>query len=102
MIVTSFAPTYGDTSPDAIVDTISFGSPIGKSRTARAAIEDPPLPPTASTASTRPAASSSAATTAAPSPISVTAAPRSPASRSISSDAPAASATRSAGMSASL
>src|SRR5690606_21845956 len=94
IIATSFAPTYGVTSPDAIVDTISLGTPIGRSRTARAAMDDPPLPPTASTASTR---SSPAMTAAAPSPMAVTAAPRSPASRSASIEAPPASATRSAG-----
>ena len=40
IIVTSLPPTYGETSPEAIVETISFGSPTGRSRTARAAIEE--------------------------------------------------------------
>ncbi len=54
IIVTSTAPTYGRVSPDARVETISFGTPTGSARIARVAIDEPPEPPSASTPSTRP------------------------------------------------
>src|SRR6185312_16273878 len=77
MTQTSLAPTYGDTSPEAIVETSSLGIPTGSAAITCAAIDDPPDPPAASTPFTRPAATNSATTTAAPRPIAVTAAPRS-------------------------
>src|SRR3954470_17586599 len=55
-MVTSVAPTYGRVSPDATVETMSFGTPTGSSRIAAAAIEDPPEPPTAATPLARPPA----------------------------------------------
>ena len=48
IIVTSTAPTYGRVSPEASVETISFGTPTGSSRMACVAIEEPPEPPRAS------------------------------------------------------
>src|SRR5581483_12336463 len=49
MTQTSLAPTYGDTSPDAMVDTRSLGSPTGSPAMTCAAIDEPPEPPAAST-----------------------------------------------------
>ncbi len=45
IIVTSTAPTYGRVSPDASVDTISFGTPTGRARIACVTIAEPPEPP---------------------------------------------------------
>src|SRR3712207_7196633 len=39
VMVTSLAPTYGRVSPEASVETMSFGSPIGRSRIAAAATD---------------------------------------------------------------
>ena len=47
VIVTSTAPTYGRVSPEASVETISFGTPTGSARIARVAIAEPPEPPSA-------------------------------------------------------
>ena len=46
IIVMSAAPTYGRVSPEASVETISFGTPTGSARIARAAIDELPEPPT--------------------------------------------------------
>ena len=54
IIVTSTEPTYGLVSPDATVETISFGTPIGSSRIACVASAEPPEPPSAPIASSRP------------------------------------------------
>ena len=54
IIVTSTAPTYGRVSPDATVETSSFGTPTGSARIARAAIDEPPEPPSARMPSSRP------------------------------------------------
>ena len=54
IIVTSTAPTYGRVSPDATVETSSFGTPTGSARIARAAIHEPPEPPSARMPSSRP------------------------------------------------
>ena len=54
IIVTSTAPTYGRVSPDATVETISFGTPTGSARIARVAIDEPPEPPSARMPSSRP------------------------------------------------
>ncbi len=43
----SFVPTYGDMLPLVIVDTISFGNPMGKALIAAAAMAVPPPPPSA-------------------------------------------------------
>ena len=48
IIVTSLAPTYGRVSPEATVETISFGTPTGSARIACVAIDVPPEPPSAS------------------------------------------------------
>ena len=56
IIVTSTAPTYGRVSPEASVETISLGTPTGSARIARVAIEEPPEPPRARIASSRPSA----------------------------------------------
>ena len=82
IIAMSTAPTYGDTSPEATVETISFGSPIGSARMAAVAIVVLPDPPAASTPSHRFVACSASTVARAPSAIADTAAPRSPASRS--------------------
>ncbi len=55
IIVTSTAPTYGRVSPEATVETSSFGTPTGSARIARAAIDEPPEPPSARMPSRRPA-----------------------------------------------
>src|SRR6185437_15543164 len=65
MMQTSLAPTYGDTSPEAIVDTRSLGKPIGSAAKTCAAIDEPPEPPAARTPSARPCAARSAITAAA-------------------------------------
>jgi hypothetical protein len=49
IIVTSTAPTYGRVSPDATVETISFGTPTGRARIAVVATDVPPEPPSART-----------------------------------------------------
>ena len=41
----SLGPTYGRVSPEAIVDTITFGTPIGSARIACVASVVPPEPP---------------------------------------------------------
>jgi hypothetical protein len=41
----SLGPTYGRVSPEAIVDTITFGNPIGSARIARVTSVVPPEPP---------------------------------------------------------
>ena len=64
-------------SPEATVETISLGTPTGRSRIACAAIDELPEPPTAAAPSRRPSACSRASTAAAPRPMASTAAPRS-------------------------
>ena len=54
--VTSFTSTYGAVLPDAIVDTITFGTPTGSVRIAAVIIVVPPPPPRPSTPSKRPCA----------------------------------------------
>ena len=47
IMVTSLHPTYGPTSPDAMVDTITLGKPTGsdlKAGAMRAVSPDPPIP----------------------------------------------------------
>ena len=95
IIVTSTAPTYGRVSPEAIVDTISFGTPTGRARIADVAIDEPPEPPSPRTPSSRPSACSRRTISAAPRAITATAAPRSPAAASSFTSAPAARATSS-------
>src|SRR5438128_5079040 len=95
IIVTSTAPTYGRVSPEATVETISFGTPTGSCRIAWVTIEEPPEPPSPSTASRRPSPYSCFTTSAAPAPIAVTAPPRSPAAASCATAAPPARATSS-------
>ena len=56
IIVTSTAPTYGRVSPEATVETISFGTPTGSARIARVPMEEPPEPPSARMASSAPSA----------------------------------------------
>src|SRR6185503_1432521 len=92
----SVSPTYGRTSPEAIVETISFGTPTGSRCIAAAASDVPPLPPRARIPSSRPSPWSRVTTSAAPSRIAAIAAPRSPASASALRSAPPAVATSSA------
>jgi hypothetical protein len=47
IIVMSFTPTYGPTSPDVIVETMSLGRPTGSACIAVDPIEVPPEPPIA-------------------------------------------------------
>ena len=82
IIAMSTAPTYGATSPDAMVETISFGRPIGSARIAAVAIVVLPEPPAASTPSHCFVARSASTVARAPSAIAATAEPRSPAARS--------------------
>ena len=44
-MTTSLTPTYGATSPEASVDTMIFGRPIGSLRMPAVMIEGPPPPP---------------------------------------------------------
>lgn len=52
----SDAPTYGEVSPDAMVDTITLGTPTGSLRMPAVAIAVPPDPPMEKTPSKRPLA----------------------------------------------
>ena len=96
----SASPTNGLVFPEATVERIAFGSPIGSARIAVAATAVPWLPPTATTAASRPARSWSSSSRAAPRPIASIAAARSPSERSVWRLAPAAPATAAAPTSA--
>ncbi len=98
VIDTSTAPTYGRVSPEAIVETISFGTPTGSARIARVAIDVPPEPPSARIPWSRPSSYSRRTTASAPRAIVSTASPR---SVSAARSAPAAAATSAAGTSGS-
>ena len=93
IIVTSVEPTYELVSPEATVETISFGTPTGSRRIASVASAVPPVPPSAPIASNRPSACSRDTISAAPRPIASIAAARSPAAASTCTSAPAAAAT---------
>jgi hypothetical protein len=95
IIVTSTEPTYGLVSPDATVETMSFGTPIGSSRIAWVTRAEPPEPPRPPIASSRPSAWSRFTISAAPRAIVSIAAPRSPAEARASASAPTAAATSS-------
>jgi len=71
----SLGPTYGRTSPEATVETMIFGMPMGSARMAGVASAVPPEPPAEITPPTsrRPARKRSKAMA-----IAVTALPRSP------------------------
>jgi hypothetical protein len=56
IIVMSVQPTYKLVSPEATVETINFGTPIGSCRIAWVAIAVPPVPPSAPIAASRPSA----------------------------------------------
>ena len=45
IIMISLVPTYCETFPDAIVETMTFGTPIGNARIAGVTREVPPDPP---------------------------------------------------------
>jgi hypothetical protein len=45
IMVTSLTSTYGSVLPDAMVETITLGTPTGRVRIAEVAIEVPPVPP---------------------------------------------------------
>ena len=45
IITISLAPTYGAVFPDATVDTMTFGTPIGRALIAGVTNEVPPVPP---------------------------------------------------------
>ena len=90
IIDTSTAPTYGRVSPEATVETISFGTPTGSARIAKVTSEEPPDPPSPRIPSSLPSACRRFTTSAAPRPIVSTAAPRSPAAASAATSAPAA------------
>ena len=83
MTVTSPSPTNGPNArrPDALGETISFGTPTGSACMAAAPSSAPSAPPRHSTPCTRPSAYSRSTTARTPSSISCTAAPREPASR---------------------
>src|SRR4051794_9837856 len=95
VIVTSTAPTYGLVSPEASVETSSFGTPTGSACIAPAAIDEPPEPPSARIPSSRPSACRRPTSVSAPRHMAATAAPRSPASASAATSAPPARATSS-------
>ena len=87
MTVTSPSPTNGPKArrPDALGETISFGTPTGSACMAAAPSSAPSAPPRHSTPCTRPAPYSRRTTARTPSSISWTAAPRDPAARTASS-----------------
>ena len=95
IIVTSTEPTYGLVSPEATVETISFGTPMGSLRIACVTSADPPEPPRPPIASSLPSTWRRSTISAAPRAIVSTAAPRSPAAARDATSAPAAAATSS-------
>ena len=99
MSVTSLTPTYGATSPDATVETISFGTPVGNVCIAAAAMFVPPPPPSASAPWNRPASRNCGARRHAPRIMTSTASPRSRRARNALRESPPAAATSSAEMS---
>src|SRR5699024_8585610 len=62
IITISLVPTYGCVFPEASVDTITFGTPIGKARIAGVTIDVPPEPPNERTPSNLPCSYSSGST----------------------------------------
>ncbi len=102
MSVTSFTSTYGAMLPEAIVDTMTFGTPTGSVRIAAVTIVVPPPPPRPSTPSNRPSAYQAGRRAHAPRCIASTACPRSPRARSVARSVPAARATSSAPTSVSI
>ena len=56
IMVMSFGPTNAVTSPPAMVETMTLGTPKGRARMAAVAIVVPALPPRPTTASIRPRA----------------------------------------------
>ena len=95
MTVTSPSPTNGPNArrPEALGETISFGTPTGSACMAAAPSSAPSAPPRHSTPCTRPAPYSRRTTARTPSSMSWTAAPRDPAARIASSSCPPARAT---------
>src|SRR5918999_2195263 len=93
--VTSFSPTNGanERRPDALGETISFGTPTGRACIAAAPSSAPSAPPRHSTPRMRPSAYSRRHVARTPSCISSTAAPRDPARRTSSRSCPPARAT---------
>lgn len=49
IMVTSLTPTYGAVSPEAMVETMSLGTPTGSRRIAAVARAVPPPPPSPNT-----------------------------------------------------
>ncbi len=95
--VTSASPTKGakDRLPDALGETISFGTPTGRACMAAAPSRAPSAPPRHSTPRMRPSANSRTQVARTPPAISSTAAPREPARRTSASAWPPARATSS-------
>ena len=95
--VTSASPTNGanDRLPEALGETISFGTPTGSACMAAAPSRAPSAPPRHSTPRMRPSANSRRQVARTPSAISSTAAPRDPARRTSSRSCPPARATSS-------
>ena len=95
--VTSASPTKGakDRLPDALGETISFGTPTGSACMAAAPSRAPSAPPRHSTPRMRPSAKSRTHVSRTPTAISSTAAPRDPAARTSSRSWPPARATSS-------
>ena len=95
----SDAPTYGVVSPDAIVETITFGTPIGSCCIAAVAIEVPPDPPIEKMPSKRPFAYSAGTSFFTPSVIVAVASARSRFSTSVERSMSTAALTSSFGTS---
>ena len=53
IMMMSLVPTYWATFPDAIVETMTFGTPIGSARIAGVTSDVPPEPPNERTPSNR-------------------------------------------------
>ena len=89
----SFVPTNGRVSPDASVETISFGKPAGSDRIAVVPMVVPAEPPREIRPWILPSSKSRRTTTAAPSAMAAMLLPRSRAASRSSSFCPAAVAT---------
>ena len=100
--VVSDSPMNGPNArrPDALGETISFGTPTGSACIAPAPISAPSAPPRQSAPCSSPASYSRRQTARTPSVIRSTAAPREPAARIPSRSSPAAAATSARGTSA--
>ena len=93
IMMMSLVPTYWATLPEAMVETITLGTPTGRARMAGVAREVPPLPPMERMPSSLPRAKSSGTSFSAPRAITSMASPRSFLAASAARSTPTAAAT---------